>query len=628
MCGIAGYIDLKEGASEDHLRRMVSPLLKRGPDDEGVLVNGAAGLLHRRLSIIDVHGGRQPITNEDGSLALVCNGEVYDYQRLRGKLRTRGHSFRTESDSEVLLHLYEEKGADFLEEINGMFAFAILHLGDNTLFLARDRFGQKPLFYAQEGDRIAFASGPQALVALPWVSDELDLTGIHDYLEYQYVPEPRSVYRGIGKLPPHCYAVWKGGDMDMHSYWSPFVGDGDKEDVGYREAAMNLRTSLQSAVARRMVADVPVGMFLSGGMDSGLICALAQQCSEQPVRTFSIGFPEQKYDERHIAERIAHRLGTEHHCKEVNPGDFRYIQKIARRFEEPFADASMLPTALLSAFTRQHVKVALSGDGADELFGGYYRYRVMHIMQALSLCPRSLRRAVGRTLLSVLPAKKEERTLAGQLRRLIEISQSDGIERYLALISRFPTSLREQIYTPQMHNAVRNCRDVEVLERFVRPHRRFVDTIMEVDISTYLNNDILTKVDRASMAYGLEVRSPFLDPEVAESALQMPYRWKQSGRRRKCILATAFSDLLPSDIFERSKMGFGVPLARWFRQEWYEQTRELLLEGELARSGLFKRSGLMSLLEAHAAEKGDYSYGLFALLILELWMQTYNYSLP
>ena len=619
MCGIAGYIDFKDGASEDVLRDMLPSLVKRGPDDEGVFVNGLAGLAYRRLSIIDVEGGHQPILNEDESLALVCNGEIYDYQQIRHKLQQQGHTFRTHSDSEVILHLYEENGADCLYELNGMFAFAILDIKTNAVFLARDRFGQKPLFYVQEGKRFAFASGPQSLISLPWVDKELDLIGIHHYLEYQYIPEPRSIYQKIRKMPPHSFGFWNGGELDIHSYWSPALNV--NSELGYEDVCTNVRNKLQAAVERRMVADVPVGMFLSGGMDSGLICAMAQQVSDDPVHTFSIAFSEQKYDESDFAQQVADKLGTEHHTMKVQPDDFDFLRHTVADFEEPFADSSMLPTALLARFTRRHVKVALSGDGADELFGGYYRYRVMHLMQALDSCPGYLRRTMANMLLTVLPARKEERTKLGGLRRLIEISRGNGLQRYLDVISRFPGHLRDQVYTPYMQNAVRDCRDTEVLEEFWRYHSTFVNSIMEVDISTYLNNDILTKVDRASMGYGLEVRSPFLDSEVADSALRLPYKWKQAGKRRKVILQDACRDLLPQHIFSRPKMGFGVPIARWFRREWRDKAREIIMDGELSRSGLFDRESLNHLLDAHIQGKQDYSYPLFALLVLDLWMQ-------
>lgn len=622
MCGIAGLIDVATGVGPEVLAAMAARLARRGPDDQGIWRRDGWGLVHRRLSIIDLAGGQQPIFNEDESLAIVCNGELYDYQQWRTELETRGHRFRTQSDTEVLLHLYEEHGPACLESLNGMFAVAITHVASGRLFLARDRFGKKPLFYADPGDgrRFAFASGPAALAAVPWVDRSLDLIGIHDYLEYQYIPEPRSIYRGVRKFPAHSWGSWEpGGTLHIESFWEPRV-TGDYSG-GVAAARAELAARFEHAVKTRLVADVPVGLFLSGGLDSSTVCAVARQVTTTPLHTFSIGFPERKYDERNHAERVARHLGTEHHFLEVRANDFQRLRDLVGAYEEPFGDASMLPTSLLAEFTHQHVKVALSGDGADELFGGYERYQVMRWMQRLTVVPHGLRKELRRLLCAVLPPKVEERTLQGRLRRLVELSDADGLERYLALISRFPRSLRERVYGDVMREAVCAHRDLAFLEEHYRPHAPFVDGIMELDLKTYLNNDILVKVDRASMAFGLEVRCPFLDREVSELALRLPYRWKQAGRRRKIILADAFGARLPAGIAGRAKMGFGVPVARWLRHEWRAPVTALLLDGQGVKAGLFRREGINELLNEHGASRADHSYPLFLLTVLELWLQ-------
>ncbi len=621
MCGIAGIIDPIAPPDLELLRSMAGPLEKRGPDDFGYYLNDSAGLVHRRLSVIDIEGGKQPIYNEDRNLIIVFNGEIYNHQSLREKLTASGHQFKSSCDTEVLVHLYEEQGPEMLNSLNGMFAFAIYNEESGELFLARDRFGQKPLFYSQAGNRLAFASGPASIAKLSWVDREIDCSAIHDYLEYQYVPTPRSIYTGIRKLPPGHWAVWKDGEMKSEQYWRPRVC-GDYPN-SYSEAAEELNYKLHRAVKNRLVADVPVGLFLSGGIDSSLICALAQEHLPESAHTFSIGFPEKKYDEREYAQIVAQHLGTQHHFLEVNPNDFERLRQIVSSFEEPFCDASMLPTSLLSQFTREHVTVALSGDGADELFGGYYRYRIMHLCRYLCVCPSPLRKTIKRLLLSILPPRTEERTFWGRIRRLVEISDTDGLEQYLRLISRCPSTLKERLYGQRLREQ-KNPRDsVEVLAALAIPgdERSGVDAIMETDLKSYLNDDILVKVDRASMAYGLEVRSPFLDVEVAELAMSLPYKWKQRGMQRKRILVDTFRSHLPDAIVNRPKMGFGVPIARWLRSDWRDQVQSLLLEGSLVRDGFFLRDSVESLLTMHCKEQADYSYTIFALLILELWIQ-------
>jgi asparagine synthase (glutamine-hydrolysing) len=599
------------------LRRMAAPMARRGPDDEGIFLRGPLGLAHRRLSIIDLAGGHQPILNEDESLALVCNGEIYGFRELRSQLQARGHRFRSQSDSEVILHLYEEKGEACLNELNGMFALAIAHLQSGRIFLARDRFGQKPLFYAQDAGRLAFASGPASLVSLDWVDQTLDPTAIHDYLEYQCIPCPRSIYRGVRKMPPGSYAVWNQGQLRLESFWKPSL----KADFcgSYQDAVGELRRCLNQAVSRRLIADVPLGTFLSGGVDSSLISALAVANGKGRLSTFSIGFPEKKYDERQFAQLVATHLQTDHHFLEVNPDNFDSLAEVVGFYEEPFADASMLPTALLSKFTRQYITVALSGDGADELFGGYYRYRVVHLCRLMGILPRGLRSAVKNLLLSILPPKVEERSFWGRIRRLVELGDLENLEQYLQVISRFPESLRRSAYGPEMQQALMDYRGISVLENHYSPAEYAANAIMELDCKTYLPDDILVKVDRASMAYGLEVRSPFLDPELAQLALSLPYGFKQHGRRRKRILEDAFAPLLPPEIFSRPKMGFGLPVANWLRGAWRQPAYDLLLNGKLGQ-GLFRREALESMLDRHCEQRADYSYPLFALLVLELWL--------
>lgn len=620
MCGIAGLYDPIDPPDEGRLAAMCASMERRGPDDFGCLCRGAVGLGHRRLSIIDLDGGRQPILNEDETLAVICNGEIYDHQRHIDELRAHGHTFRTRSDTEVLLHLYEEHGPDLLPRINGMFAFAIVHLDSGQIFLARDRLGQKPLFFAYTNQRFAFASGPAALAALPWVDLGLDTRSLDAYCEFQCIPAPRTIYRGVHKLAPGHRAFWTTGHLAHERYFSPEVG---QEPVGdYRETCNELRKRLNAAVRRRLVADVPLGFFLSGGLDSSLICALAKQFHKGPMHTFSIGFPDPRYDERKFAQLVADDLDTEHHFLQVNPENFDHLQRIVTDFEEPFADSSMLPTWLLSEFTRQHVTVALSGDGADELFGGYYRYRVMHLYERLNRLPMGLRRSLRGAMLKVLPRHTDERTISGRLRRLANVLDVEGLARYRRLVSRYPRELKEETYGRRMRDELDSGDTLVEVELAVNLHEAaLVDKVVEHDLRCYLPDDILVKVDRASMGHSLEVRSPFLDPGVVELALGLPYDWKQRGARRKVILAETFGDVLPDVVYRRPKMGFGVPVHAWLRGSWARPARELLLDGQLQGQSLMQRQGLEAMLDRHVAGRADHSYALFALLMLELWLR-------
>ena len=621
MCGIAGVIDPITPPDENLLLRMAEPLRKRGPDDIGHSVKKAVGLVHTRLAIIDIVRGHQPMFNEDRSLTITYNGEIYGAKILRERLIAKGHRFRTSTDTEVLIHLYEEYGPELLHHINGMFAFAIYDIKNRKLFFARDRFGQKPFFYAHSGTRFAFASGPESLAGLRWVDTSIDSVAIHDYLEYQYIPTPRSIYHGIKKLSPGRYGIFQDFNVTIKPYWTPKVSGDNSQS--YSDSQTQLREKLNKAVEERLVADVPVGLFLSGGMDSSLICALAQRHLSSPALSFSIGFPEKEYDERSYAQLVAKHIGTNHHFLEVMPNDFDKLGETIKNYEEPFCDASMLPTTLLAQFTRQHVKVALSGDGADELFGGYYRYTVMNWFRLLKCCPKLMRAKLEKTLLSILPPRTEERTFYGRIRRLVNVLGSDSLDQYLKLISRFPDELKHRVYGERMNSSLPIRNSIECLNHLQRQEKNqcLVDMIMEVDIKSYLCDDILPKVDRASMAYGLEVRSPFLDVGVAELAMKLPFNSKQRGRSRKRILADTFKDILPVEVFKRPKMGFGVPIAQWLRQEWHSQVKSLLLNGYLVTMGYFRKDRINNLLKAHRSNQEDFSYALFALTVLEFWFQ-------
>jgi asparagine synthase (glutamine-hydrolysing) len=614
MCGIAGILDFQDPPSQELLERIAVPLVQRGPDDGGWLLRGPFGLVHQRLSIIDLEGGRQPILNEDESLAIVCNGEIYNFPELRIQLEAQGHHFRTHSDSEVVLHLYEEEGPACVNRLNGMFAFAIADFNRQEFFLARDRFGQKPLCFAMDKGRFAFASLPSALLPLPWISQTINSAGLHLYFDWQCIPAPHTFWQGIAKLPPGGWLRWRHGDCETGTLASART---DEFPNSFEEAANTLRGILDRAVHRHLLADVPVGAFLSGGLDSSAIAAVAAAILRkegQKLQTFSIGFAEKDYDEREYAAVVARKIGSEHHFLEVDPADIGLLGPLIDACGEPFADASLIPTALLAQFARGHVKTVLGGDGADELFGGYYRYQVLNASRRLDFIPAGLRNAACHSCLAMLPGAALERSRLGKLRRLLELGYHAPSDRPLALASRFPEKRRFAMYSPEFRDCLGDFRSHD----HGAPLGLDPDSLMRYEQATYLPDDTLAKVDRGSMAFGLEVRAPYLDHEVADFALSLPTSFKMSRGIRKRILAEAFHGILPETIPGRAKMGFGVPLAHWFRGDWRGWSQDLILSGILDL--IFSRPALEKMLREHQDEQADHGAAIYSLLVLALYL--------
>jgi len=624
MCGIAGIFSLT-GDRVDHeaLQRMAQAQTHRGPDEHGCWCHADMGLAHRRLAVIDLQQGRQPMRNAAGTTWICYNGEIYNHARLRRQLQADGAQFHSRCDTEVLIHLYDRYGSAMLPRLEGMFAFAIFDLQRGRLLLARDRLGQKPLFYFVANNCLAFASELQALAKAPGFPAELSLQAVHDYLSFQYVPGPRTIYSGVHKLPPAQMLIVERNQhqaLKPKTYWQPSYVP--KSTLSFADAAVELRRRLQLAVEKRLIADVPLGAFLSGGIDSTIIVGMMQQTLSQPVKTFTIGFADARYDERQYASAAAAFHGTEHQQRVVEPCDLNVVRKLVRHYGEPFADASMLPTYLLSAYTREHVTVALSGDGADELFGGYNRYLVMNQARFADLLPLAMRRKTLLLLQRLLPGSSEERSFGGRLQRLLTIAAAPAEERYLSVINRFDESRKHSVYGPRMRQQrLRPCG--ELMRHYF--HQTTTATLAEqpaeVDLHTYLVDDILTKVDIASMANSLEVRSPFLDHDVVEFAAQLPWHFKQRGFSRKRLLRAACADLLPPALARRPKMGFGVPLAHWFRNQWQAELRSILLDPAVARRGLFAPTAIAELIDQHCQGSADHSYCLWTLLVFELWCQ-------
>ncbi len=634
MCGIAGaaWSDRGRVLSEGDLTAMMTRLVHRGPDDAGVYRDDRAALGFRRLSIVDLAGGHQPLANEDGTVWTVFNGEIYNFPALRRRLEARGHALRSSGDTEVLVHLYEDEGTGMFALLRGMFALAIWDVQRRRLVLARDRLGQKPLVYRDDGTRIVFASELKALLALSGrdIPRRVDPGALDLYLTYGYVPHPLTILEGTAKLPPASYAVWQDGRLEIARYWNP---DWNVEnDLAPGEEIERLRATLGDAVREQMVADVPLGAFLSGGVDSTIIAGLMQQASSRPVQTFSIGFDDPAFDESRYAELAARNLGTEHHTFRVTPRAWETIPALAWQFDEPFADSSALPTWYVAEETRRGVTVALTGDAGDELFAGYDRYRAVALTGLLDRLPAQSRRVLAGSIARALPVSVRAKTRLRKVRRVLEAMGKPSLDRYLGWICACDEPLRSALYSPELIAAIAAAAPgaadpALMLARALNaaPRRDPVTRTMVADLLTYLPCDLLVKVDLASMAHSLECRSPFLDHRVVELALAMPIHRKLRfrGGRSKVVLKQAFADLLPPAIRHRPKMGFGVPLDRWFRGELKSELRAVLLDPVALGRGLFQPEAVTSLVDEHIDGRRDHSQPLWTLLMLELWFRNH-----
>lgn len=622
MCGIAGWQWNKRPQDPQKiLSDMAGRLIHRGPDDDGFYVDDRVGLAHRRLSIIDLDTGKQPQGNEDGTVQVIFNGEIYNFMDLRRDLLARGHKMATRSDTEVLVHLWEDMGPKMLEKLRGMFAFAIYDSKDGTLFLARDRLGVKPLFYAETPEGLFFASELHALLAAPAIRPVLDLESLDLYLSLQYVPAPHSIYATIQKLPAAHYLIARDGKIaEAARYWSvspkPQVFD-------RREAMDRLREKMLDAVRVRMIADVPLGAFLSGGIDSTITVGLMTRCAEHPVKTFSIGFEESDYSELHHAREVARFHATDHREFVVRPNAIELLPTLVKHYGEPYADSSAIPTYYLCRETRKHVTVALSGDGGDEGFLGYYRYLAMRVMPVLGLCPSVLRNAAVR-LLSRFRHKR-----ARQAARLLNMSGRTPIQSYLDVISHFTPADRQRLYTPEYFNrlvAGRETSAEQYLRRFFPTDVPLLQALSYLDIHTYLPEDILAKVDIASMANSLETRSAFLDQHVIEFAMSLAPNLKMRGLEKKDLLKSAFKDLLPPTVRRRSKMGFGVPLEHWFRKELKSFAEDALDRPPDALRHIFKPDAGKEFLKDHLEFRRKNDQRLWNLLFLYTWARAFPVS--
>ena len=598
---------------------MRAALVHRGPDEGSTDAFGACVLGHQRLRVLDLETGQQPVANETGEIVAVFNGELYNFDELRRELAANGHDVRGTGDTPVIPHLYEEAGPRFVERLRGMFALALWDAPRGRLVLARDRLGKKPLLWTRLPDgTFAFASELKALLRLPRLERELDLRALDEYLALQYVRAPATALRGVRKLEPGQLLVLENGEERVESYWEPAA---TPEQLSDEEWIARVRSTLAEAVRTRLVADVPLGALLSGGIDSSIVVALAAQASAEPVRTFTVGFDDVHYDERAYARAVAERYGTRHEELVVDAEPHDALPRLAETLDEPLGDEAALPLYLICEQARGHVTVALTGDGGDEAFAGYERYAAHGLANRLSRVPRPLLRSAARALRNTRAASREPRSRANRVARFLDSAATSPGSRYGGLMEVFSPELRRELWSDTALAELDS--PVSAADLLGAPRARGVTGLQLLDLDTYLPGDLLPKADLASMAHSLELRSPFLDHEVVELALGLPDHLKLNGRQGKIALRRAFADDLPPETTARGKRGFGVPLARWFRGELRETARQLLLDPRARERGYFRPAAVDRLLDDHAAGRADHGHRLWCLVVLELWQQTH-----
>jgi len=626
---------------------MCKALTHRGPDDEGMVFikgdqyvegkdssgfppdgNGfEVAMGHRRLSIIDLSAAaHQPMCNEDGRIWIVFNGEIYNFQETREKLDKKGHSFKSKSDTEVILHAYEEWGVECLNHFRGMFAFAIWDSNLQQLFMARDRLGKKPLVYFQQNSHFAFASEIKALLQVPGIERDVNICALHHYLTYQYVPSPETIFERIKKLPPAHYLIYdRTGNLRIERYWRLNFDSSHQSHTNLQELEDRIRTELEESVKLRLISDVPLGAFLSGGVDSSLVVGIMAKLSGNPVKTFSIGFEEKEFDELSYARIVSERFSTEHHEFIVKPDAIEILPKLVWHYNEPFSDSSAIPTYYVANLTKDFVKVVLTGDAGDENFAGYPRYLRSKLVAYFSKIPEKLRKDLLPNFIRAFSTFHWREKRLNRLADFIESLSSGNAKNYAEQIKIFNAKEKEDIYTEDFRKKVEKIDPLDfLLKKFEESGTEdLLEQLLYVDINSYLPEDLLVKMDIATMANSLEARVPFLDHKFVELVAGIPPHLKLKGTKSKFILKTAFKDLLPEAIFKRKKMGFGVPVSRWFRKELKDYIYEILLDPKTLNRGYFKRETIERLLNDHITLRYDHSIRIWALLVLEIWFRIF-----
>jgi asparagine synthase (glutamine-hydrolysing) len=624
MCGIVGIVEKnRSSVNQALLSSMCQAISHRGPDEDGFYFNEGVGLGMRRLSIIDVKGGQQPIHNQDRTAWIVFNGEIYNYQELREKLEKLGHVFYTNSDTEAIVHAYDQYGSDCPKHLRGMFAFAIWDQRTEELFLARDRVGKKPILYAHINGKLIFGSEFSALLLHPDIGRDIDTEAIHHYLSFMCVPAPLTAYRAIRKLEPGHSLRWRKGEITLERYWQPDFSK--KIDISEEEAGERAIQILRDSVKVRLMSEVPLGAFLSGGIDSSAVVALMSQESSDPVKTFSIGFEEQDFSELHHARRVAEHVGADHHEFIVRPDALEVLPLLVQHYGEPYADSSAIPTYYVARETRKHVTVALNGDGGDESFAGYERYAAMRLAETYHRIPAALRDSFVQRAVGFIPSSSTKRSRLRDVQRFLQAASLPKVQRYLKWVSVFDTAAKENLYSDDFRHETQSIRAADLLSPwFQRANGAgIVDAALLADINTYLPNDLLVKVDIATMAVSLEARSPFLDHHLIEFAASLPEKFKLRGLTTKYLLKRILKKLLPAENLDRRKMGFGVPIGHWLRGKLQPFLRETILSEKALNRGLFRPEVVKQLVELHVRGERDHSHQLWTLLMLELWFERF-----
>jgi asparagine synthase (glutamine-hydrolysing) len=624
MCGICGKINL-EGVNYDDLQLMCDTISHRGPDDEGYYTNGTIGLGMRRLSIIDLDSGRQPISNEDETLWIVFNGEIYNYQSLRKELKDKGHEFKTHSDTEVIIHLYEDMGEKCVERLSGMFAFAIWDEQKKKLFLARDRIGQKPLYYTQNGTKFIFASEVKAILATKEVKREIDIESLHHYLSLRFIPSPGTMFQSIKKLPPAHYLIFQNGSVTISRYWS--LSFYEKLNYSEREMIEILKEKLEEVVESHLVSDVPVGSFLSGGLDSSMIVAMMDHVTTNQFKTFSIGVSEQDFNELPYARMVAEHYDTCHFEESVKSDLIRLLPKIIWHMDEP-SDPIAACMFHASKLASQHVKVVLGGDGGDEAFAGFDRYLGVNYIDRYNLIPGLIRQRMISPFLDAIPDSFTYKSLTQKLRWINQLSSLSSVgERYAeaTMFFRFNEHDKQLLFGESLWHQLENLNSADVIiQQYNHANANDpIDRMLYTDFMTRLPEHSLMLTDRMTMAHSLEARSPFLDHKLVEVLASFPSNMKIRDRELKYLLRKVAEGYLPKEITQREKQGFMFPIAYWFKSDLYDFIKQILLNSSFVRDGFFRRERVSKLIEDHRRNKVDNHVRLWMLLNLQIWYWLY-----
>ncbi len=625
MCGICGVMNFERERSidEHELRRMNEAIFHRGPDQDGFYIKGRVGMGMRRLSIIDLSGGKQPIRNEDGSIWIVFNGEIYNYPELRADLEKRGHRFYTKADTEAIVHAYEEYGHDCPNKLNGMFAFAIWDERKQCLFIGRDRLGKKPLYYYHDRERLVFGSELKSILQVKSIPRRVSPEALDLYLTYEYIPAPHTIFADLKKLPAgHTITIHDNGKTELRRYWDLHFHENGHRPQELRQGLVDL---LQDAVKIRLMSDVPLGAFLSGGIDSSCIVALMARVMDQPVKTFSIGFEEGSYNELYYAREIARHFKTDHHEMIIRSNALEWTEKLVKHLDEPLGDFSIFPTFLVAQMARQHVTVALSGDGGDELFGGYDTYVADAMARKYRKLPAILRNELIPAVTRMIPPTEKKKGAINRLKRFVDGAVLPEDLQHVRWMIFLTEQEKSSLYGDAMRTMARTTEAHDFIRHFFQraDSKDYVNRQLYVDLKTYLCDDIMVKVDRMSMATSLEARAPFLDYRVVEYAATIPGALKIQGTQTKKILKEAMKELLPPAIIGRGKEGFSIPIKNWLKNELRPMMLEVLSPAALKRDGFFNADHVQRLVNEHVQGVENHSHRLWALMVFGIWRNQY-----